>query len=512
MTPKLSGTEVTFHEQEQLISTTDLNGTITYANDNFCRIAGYSKEELLGQPHNMVRHPYMPKAAFADMWGKLKKGDSWRGLVVNRCKNGDYYWVDAYVTPIYEQENIIGYQSVRALPKKEDKRVATALYQQLNDGKSISEYSTNIPLKRILSAATILLSLIFTYINFGLFASLISLISFSLLALIYLEEVIQLPKVITRVKNNSDSISRYIFSGKGISSLLNYPFLMQEGKVRTILGRSRDSGVKLTYLANELGQSSQQTLTGLIEENHQLTQLATAITQMSATIGEVSQNTTSAYDQVIEIVSECDHAITAITSTESKITHLSHEVEEAASTATVLVDDANKISTIMSEIQGIADQTNLLALNAAIEAARAGEQGRGFAVVADEVRTLASRTQVATEQIQKSVVELQNTLQQWSQVMLTSRDNANICVEDALIAKTNMDKVKVMVDTISGITAQIATATEEQNVVAEQINENIHSIDNISRANTSSAETVTQNSTAVKGNAKSLELLSSTFR
>ncbi|BBT94865.1 hypothetical protein WP8W19C03_15590 [Aeromonas veronii] len=95
-------TEVEFADDIQLVSTTDLKGDITYANPAFCQVAGYRLEEMLGQHHNLVRHPDMPKAAFADLWAHLQAGKPWRGMVKNRCKDGRYYWVDAYVTPIYE--------------------------------------------------------------------------------------------------------------------------------------------------------------------------------------------------------------------------------------------------------------------------------------------------------------------------------------------------------------------------------------------------------------------------
>jgi methyl-accepting chemotaxis protein len=303
-----------------------------------------------------------------------------------------------------------------------------------------------------------------------------------------------------------------LFAGKGMNALLEYPSLLQQAKVRTILGRSSDSGATLAQLATMLSQNSEQTLSGLLEENNQLDQLATAITEMSATINEVSKNTSEAHDKVTDIVAQCNQSISTNDESATKINNLSEKVESAASSANGLVQDAANIAKIMDEIEGIADQTNLLALNAAIEAARAGEQGRGFAVVADEVRTLAIRTQTSTEHIRQSIVDLQSTLTSWSQVMLASRDEANECVSATDEAKSSMNNIKLMVDHVSDITAQIATAAEEQSVVANEINQNIYTIDNISKQNTESAEHVNENSISVNNNALKLEGLSSTFR
>ena len=166
----------------------------------------------------------------------------------------------------------------------------------------------------------------------------------------------------------------------------------------------------------------------------------------------------------------------------------------------------------MSEIQGIADQTNLLALNAAIEAARAGAQGRGFAVVADEVRTLASRTQDATVHIQKSVVELQTTLKHWSNVMLTSKDKAEQCTYESIQAKQAMDQIMDRMNETSDITAQIATATEEQSVAANQVTQSVHTIDDISRKNTDISQKVNTNGVNVNNCANEINSLSTTFK
>lgn len=136
--------EVTFGIDEELLSTTDLQGVITYANDNFCKVAGYTLDELVGNNHSMVRHPDMPKAAFADLWSNLKNDIAWRGAIKNRCKNGQYYWVDAFVTPIYENGKKIGYQSVRRRLLPEHLNSAENLYKRINSGKSINTFTHNL--------------------------------------------------------------------------------------------------------------------------------------------------------------------------------------------------------------------------------------------------------------------------------------------------------------------------------------------------------------------------------
>lgn len=126
--------ERTFPQDQRLISTTDLSSRITYCNDAFVAISGFTREELIGQPHNLVRHPDMPPAVFAHMWETIKEGKPWMGVVKNRAKNGDFYWVSAYVTAIYEDGRISGYESVRSLPSRDQVQRASALYQRLRAG------------------------------------------------------------------------------------------------------------------------------------------------------------------------------------------------------------------------------------------------------------------------------------------------------------------------------------------------------------------------------------------
>ncbi len=123
-------------DSDSIVSNTDLKGVITYVNDTFIRISGYSREELMGVPHNVVRHPDMPVEAFADLWRSMKAGRPWTGLVKNRCKNGDYYWVLANAAPIYENNQLVGYMSVRSKPEREQIKAADAAYRLFREGKA----------------------------------------------------------------------------------------------------------------------------------------------------------------------------------------------------------------------------------------------------------------------------------------------------------------------------------------------------------------------------------------
>ncbi|PJC92723.1 methyl-accepting chemotaxis protein, partial [Aeromonas lusitana] len=401
--------EVEFPADVQLVSTTDLRGVITYANPAFCRIAGYRADELVGQNHNLVRHPDMPKAAFADLWDRLKEGNPWRGVVKNRCKDGRYYWVDAYVTPIYEQGQISGYQSVRCKPEPQLKQVASQAYQSLLKAErgETRKLPSLRPFRPALLGGLLLGLLGWAAFSQGIITALLMLLPLLLITAAYWRELISLPRYLRQLGQQYDSLTRLVYSGDAPGAIADFHLKMLQARIRTVLGRVNDATHPLQTLATDLKASSHQAFLDINEQDAQTQQMAAAMTQMASTAHEIARNIQDTNGQVTEARSSCQHTVQQLDQTEQQMELLARQAEQAFHSAVELASESERIGSVMGEIQGIAEQTNLLALNAAIEAARAGEQGRGFAVVADEVRVLSRRTHASTAELQQMIETLQ---------------------------------------------------------------------------------------------------------
>jgi methyl-accepting chemotaxis protein len=255
---------------------------------------------------------------------------------------------------------------------------------------------------------------------------------------------------------------------------------------------------RLAHAAEQLADISEQSKTGVERQSRETQQLATAMNEMSKSFQEVARNAANAADAALEADRESKKSFEVVQSTTGTIERLATEVDRTAVVITKLEEECNNIGKVLDVIRDIAEQTNLLALNAAIEAARAGEQGRGFAVVADEVRTLASRTQHSTQEIQGMIERLQRGAAEAVKAMEQGRLKADDSVQQATRAGQSLGAIIRMVDLIRDMNTQIASAAEEQSATAEEINRNVININAISTETAREANAVAEASGEVE--------------
>jgi len=276
-------------------------------------------------------------------------------------------------------------------------------------------------------------------------------------------------------------------------------------KLHDFVSEVRNAIDKLADASNRLGNITEETKEDVIKEQTQTEEVSTAITEMSASTQEVARNSQQAAQAAQEADAETVTGKQVVNETISSINKLAVEVESAEKVIHKLEQDSDGIGRVLDVIRDIAEQTNLLALNAAIEAARAGEQGRGFAVVADEVRTLAQRTQESTQEIQQMIENLQHGARNAVSVMTNGRAQTESSVKQAAKAGTSLEAIANAVVKIRDMNIQIASAAEEQNSVAEEINRSVVNITQVSQHTSESARNTADAGHELRKLAQSLE-------
>src|SRR5690606_11971795 len=381
----------------------------------------------------------MPTGAFAHLWAGIGAGRSWLGMVKNRCKNGDHYWVSAFITPVSRDGKIVEYQSVRTKPQAEQIRAAEALYARLRDDRA--PRTLRVPLGFRARASLLaglgaapgfaigawLAGATLPAIALGAVLGSLGAAALVTAALAPLQTLIVQAR---RIAQNP--VSQKIYTGRSDEiGEIAFAMRMLETEAGAMVGRIVDATHQLTSHAGAPHGATQSSTQSASSQQQDTDQVAEAIHEMSLSFQDVAINA----QRTADVAAQADQAAASgrqvVSLTGSSITRLASEIQQAAQAIHLVESHSQDISRVLEVIRSIAEQTNLLALNAAIEAARAGEQGRGFAVVADEVRGLASRTSSATAEIQTMITTLQSSSQQAVELMQRSRDQAESSVRHA---------------------------------------------------------------------------------
>ncbi|WP_349742555.1 methyl-accepting chemotaxis protein [Roseateles cavernae] len=505
--------EYPFPRGETLVSTTDLQGRIVYCNAAFVTVSGYEHQEILGQPHNMIRHPDMPPEAFRDLWETIQSGQPWSAMVKNRRKDGDHYWVQANVTPIMDERGQPnGFMSVRTEPDRLAIEAAEALYARMREqgengplrlrqGQLINlslggrlREALRLSLGTRMSLTVLLVGL--AGLGLGLWLSGSGMawagaLAIAVLALLggwYLRGAALAPiEALVGFANRiaAGDLTQQIKSGRRDEIGRVTAALAQLNVNLMSIVRDARVGVMQMRQSTQAISAGNQDLSGRTESQaSNLQQTASSMEEITATVHastEMAATAATRADAARQVSQRSAAAVQAVSTTMDSI---------AQSSA--------RIADIIQVVDSIAFQTNILALNAAVEAARAGEQGRGFAVVAAEVRTLSQRTTEAAKEVRGLIqASSERVAEGGTQVLNAGRA---------------MGEVQQSVEEVHGLITRISQGMNEQRQGMDQINAAVAQLDSLTQQNAALVEQVSASALGLNDKAQEVANSVSVFR
>ena len=500
----ISNQEYPLEQGETLMSTTDVYGTITYANEVFARASGFSVEELIGQPHNIVRHPDMPEEAFADMWRSLKNGRPWTAIVKNRRKNGDHYWVRANAAPMHRNGQLAGYISVRTIPSRSEIDGAEALYAKFRRGeaKGLTFHNGLIVrtgLLRIINSlqtlslawrVRVLMTILFLIITIGLGESgigatlvleIVGGVALLIAGTCWLLEA-QVVSPMSRIV----AAAQRVAAGEAVDDVK----FNRSDEVGVLALSITQAGLNLKALVSDVHEQIAGVHSASIEIASANSDLAERTMTSAASL---EQSSLTLQDEIISIQNNSGTAKQAdeLAGTAMQVASKGGEtMDHVVTTMEDITVSSRKIADIISVIEGIAFQTNLLALNAAVEAARAGEQGKGFAVVATEVRNLAVRAATAAKEIKGLIDDSVGKV-----------ESGRTYVAQAGVT---MNEVVSNVKQVNELMAEIRAASHRQSESIYAVGQEINQLDSTTQQNASMVEEISATTSSMSQQAQRL--------
>lgn len=491
----ITQTERTFPDHQKLISSTDLKGRIRHCNDAFVEVSGFSREELIGKAHNIVRHPDMPPEAYENMWRHLKAGTPWMGMVKNRCKNGDFYWVSAYVTPVTENGKVVGYESVRTCPDRADVQRAEALYRRMREGKAPRSLLQRLPGESVAIAAILAVTLVLFLTDqhqLSEAALLVGVIALSVWH--HFRERRMLASVRASMGNAfTDPLAAFAYTDDPVRwGRLKVGARSMRSHLDAVLTRMEEAAGQVSDTTSETLDLATRCQDAMQAQQTETTQVATAAHEMSTTIAEVSSNVQETSENAESARDTAIAGKDSVASTRKLIERLRDNVSAINSQVQKQAEQTRDIAKAAELIEQIADQTNLLALNAAIEAARAGEHGRGFSVVADEVRQLAAKTSESTTSIHEILSGLLRQSEESVKVAERGDQVAGEGLTHMQETEQYLDRIVEAITAIADRSIQMSAAVEEQSQVSESISEQVERISGLAEQNLDESHRATQ--------------------
>ena len=483
--------EFDYPADQMFVSTTDTKGYITHCNQTFIDVSGYSYDELMGANHNLLRHPDMPAIGFKDLWATIGRGKPWTGVVKNRCKNGDHYWVVANVTPIMRNGKPAGYMSVRTKPTRAQIQATDALYTVINNTKDLStlpvylragelrkkgvqgaiENLGRTTLTQRLGVAIGIMCLAGSVPQFFELRGL-EMMAAQLGTLAVCGAVIMLwfhksfGIAIQSAERFADDLAgcnlgTTVPTGftPPLNTLVRSLYQVQIN-LRAVVGDVRNQITSFSRTANEVAEGGMDLSARTESQAASLEETAATMEQLSSSVREAAQTSSQVSAQSAKSNDMATRGGEAV-----------HRVGQAMQ---AIDTSSTKVRDIIGVIEGIAFQTNILALNAAVEAARAGEQGRGFAVVASEVRALAQRSAVAAKEIRALIAQSTEQIAEGSHQMTN--------------ASQTIDEVVEAVKEVGALIHKINSASHEQATGIAQVNETVNRLDTVTQQNAALVE------------------------